>query len=314
MPLKKCISYIVKITWFNLLFIFIIYACTSRVDIDFQDFEDHYIVNSIIVSDSPFRVCLTKSMRSNSEESFSFIDRALVKVSDGENSFLLSYVGEGIFQNDTFPHYGTEYILNIKLDNGLVLKAKTYSPEKPKINIIPSVKEDLVNVKLNDNLIERNTYWVGIKTYSITNERYYYDPYIYLDCLLFDDFNRRRTGEVKHGIIYSYHFMARLTDESFDGVISFNVPRSWPDSYNDIDYKMILYIINADEHLDQYMKSALIQYDLGVIGDMPVFHTPVDMYSNIENGKGIFGSYTISQFDITTPESIYQNNETGNTK
>ena len=106
---------------------------------------------------------------------------------------------------------------------------------------------------------------------------------------------------------YSYHFYARLTDLSFNGKqADFRIPVYWIQRENNPhdNFRQYLYIINADKHLDQYMKAALVQYELGVIGDMPVFHTPINMYSNITNGKGIFGSYTIRQFDITYPEGL----------
>lgn len=260
-------------------------------------------------------VNVSASIPVDQNELIKIVPDASVSIMYDDIKMPLGYQGNGIYSSQFIPISGNKYSLDVIVPDKFNLRSNTIIPHKPQIELFPYKDQNLIQITIKDSKAEKNSYWIGQKVINKRSGSVYYETYIYSDFLYFDDFNRTSGGEILEGIRNSYHFYARLDDYLFSGKeVSILMPRKWPQDNNDIDYKMILYIINADEHLDQYMKSALIQYDLGVIGDMPVFHTPVDMYSNIENGKGIFGSYTISQFDITTPESIYQNNETGNTK
>ncbi len=289
----------------TILFLLVICSCVKQVDLDFEDYQSHPVVNALLVPDSVMAVHLSLSSRADKPEVFPELTRAKVEISDGTSSIELANQGNGEYRGTQLPLPGKEYKLKVLLENGELLKSKTKIPTSPDIKIYPDLENNLAKVTIIDNSLEKNFYWIGLKVLDIESSYAYYATYFYSDFLLFDDFNRTQGGEIIEGVKYSYHFFARLDDYNFNGKeISFYTPRRWPTSGKKIDYVLILYIINADEHLDRYMKSALIQYDLRVIGDMPVFHTPINMYSNIENGKGIFGSYTMSQFDITTPSIL----------
>ncbi|NLX30072.1 MAG: DUF4249 family protein [Bacteroidales bacterium] len=297
--------------------ILIVCNCVTSVNPDFCDYQSSVVVNSILVPDSFIKVHISSSLRSDLSERIISIDDALVLISGDSSKYITTHFGNGIYGDSICPTAGKGYKLEIVMKNGNRLFGYTKIPEIPNIILTPFPDENQVKVTIVDNSNEDNFYWVGQKSFTYSGWMMYYETYVSSDFNLFDDFNRTRSADITGRMNNSYHFYARLPDTKFKGKeVSFKIPHYFSDSedYNNLPFRVYLYIINADEHLDQYMKSALIQYDLGVIGDMPVFHTPVDMYSNIENGKGIFGSYTISQFDITTPESIYQNNETGNTK
>lgn len=292
----------IELFLFFVLILLFFNSCVKDVTPEFKGYKSHLVVNSLLVPDSIISVHLSLSVRSDNEDNFPDYSDATVEIEDGNHKTGTIYQGNGKYTADSYPVSGETYNLIIKMENGEFLKSETRIPSKPIIKILPIFEKNLLQVNISDNSHEKNYYWVGIKIYDKSSSQSYYETYFYSDFLLFDDFNRTQDGELIEGVRYSYHFYARLDDSNFNGKeISFLTPRKWPEPDDFIDYIFFLYIINADEHLDKYMKSALIQYELGVIGDMPVFHTPIDMYSNIENGKGIFGSYTISQFDITTP-------------
>lgn len=286
----------------SILLTFMLASCVSQVDPDFPYYKGNVVINSLLVPDSVIRVHISESVKSDLPEIFPTIINAKVEITGEKKVFQLVHQGQGFYEADVLPVSGVEYRLGILFPDESLVTATTKVPINPKIYTTALKESNLVKVTIEDNLNERNFYWVGMKERILTSDDFFYETYVYSDLLLFDDFNRTRDSEVREGIAYSYHFFARLDDGFFNGsTVSFNIPRKWPRSDDIIDYALYVYIINADKHLDQYMKSALIQYELGVIGDMPVFHTPLDIYSNIENGKGIFGSYTISQFDITVP-------------
>lgn len=301
----------------TLFLVMVVYSCVTSVDPDFTRFKSSVIVNSILIPDSFLNVHLSSSIRSDLLEEFATIENATLLISEKNRKYKIPYFRDGIYKDSIYPKAGVEYKLEIFLQDGVELIAYTNIPEGSIINLTPLPNEKQVKVTIVDNANEDNYYWVGQKSFSFSGYMTYYETYVSSDFALFDDFNRTRSEDITGRMNNSYHFYARLPDTRFKGrEVSFSIPHYFSDSeaYFDLPYRVYLYIINADEHLDHYMKSALIQYELGVIGDMPVFHTPIDMYTNIENGKGIFGSCTISQFDITTPESINQKNVPPNEK
>jgi hypothetical protein len=277
-------------------------SCTKEITPGFKDYAKEVVVNSLLVPDSFLTVLLSESLRSDKEEIFPLISDAEVEISDGKNPTKLLRQGNGKYLSGINPLPGAAYSLKIVTRDGKQLNASTKIPEQPQISITPLADEKLVQITIKDNPEETNFYWIGKKNYSFSRGTEN-ETYIFSDFLLFDEFNRSKYYDINNKFTYEYHFYARLEDTQFNGrSVSFSLHHHWADPGRDhLDYRAYIFIINADRHLDQYMKSALIQYELRVYGDAPIFQTPFDMYSNISNGKGIFGSYTISQFDITEP-------------
>jgi hypothetical protein len=287
--------------------VFGFFSCVKEVTLDFRDYQPHLVVNSLLVPDSAMKVNISKSVRSDKEEVFPPVNDTHVEITDGKTVFELVNMGNGIYTAPVQPVSGKNYLLKVIAGDGKTMTASSKIPFSPDIHLTPIVEDNYVQVAIIDNPAEKNFYWVGMRNYYVSDKKFMYESYIESNFLLFDDFNRTRSEDRFMRKTYSYHFYARLTDLSFNGKqADFRIPVFWmkrEENPHD-NYRQYLYIINADQHLDQYMKAALVQYELGVIGDMPVFHTPINMYSNISNGQGIFGSYTISQFDITYPEGL----------
>ncbi len=251
-------------------------SCVSRVELDFCDFESKVVVNSLLVPDSVIRVSLSESIPSDKEEIFPAYTNAIVEVFDGQETIPLYHMGKGIFESPKTPVRGHSYHLRIQDRDGGKINATTKIPNQPLIQITPIADKNLVKVTISDDPFEQNFYWIGQKVYSIINETTYYTTYLDIDNIIFDDFNRSETENNDKSKFFSYHFYARLSDYAINGKdISFNLPRNWSNPEDSISSIVYLYVINADEHLDKYLKSALVQYDLRVIGDMPVFHTPM---------------------------------------
>jgi hypothetical protein len=292
---------------FPFMIVFGFVSCVKEVTLDFRDFQSHLVVNSLLVPDSIIKVNISKSVCSDKEEVFPPVNDAIVEITDGKNVFKLVNSGDGNYTIPVQPVSGGNYALKVISGDGITMSASSDIPFPLNIHLTPIVEDNYVQVTILDNPAEKNVYWVGMRGYRVSEKKYMYESYIESNFLLFDDFNRTRSEDRFMRKTYSYHFYARLTDLSFNGKqADFRIPVYWmkrEDNPHD-NYRQYLYILNADHHLDQYMKAALVQYELGVIGDMPVFHTPINIYSNISNGKGIFGSYTISQFDITYPEGL----------
>ncbi len=285
---------------FLILFL-LISSCQKDANLNLRDYESHLVANCFLTPDSALSVDLSESVRSDLKPDFKPVTGARVIISDQRSEFLLAETGKGRYIHPFRPIPGESYSLEIVPAEGKGLFASTTIPSSPEIKVHSIPADSIVQLTIKDKPGERNIYWVGLQFYDWNRQSLYNMPYISSNLILFDDFNRVR-GEDMSGLMqYSYHFYARLEDTAFrGGEVTFELSYLWPDwdPGSDTD-RSYAYVISADEHFDRYMKSALIQYELGVISDLPVFHTPINIYSNIENGRGIFGSYTLSLHEIT---------------
>ncbi|HNX79095.1 MAG TPA: DUF4249 family protein [Prolixibacteraceae bacterium] len=279
-------------------------SCVREIDLDFGKVPVYYVVSAMLNPDSVFRVNLSRSLRVDQPGPFPLVNDAVVEVSGGGSTLRLIPDDKGNYLLAQKPQKGMEYDLKISCADGTILRASTKVPEEPVVSVLPLPAENYLQVTIIDRTSTEDFYWVGIRGYDAEDKKYYFETYVESNFLSFDDFNRTKTIDRFGRNTWGYHFYARLPDLSFQGKQAvFKIPWYWlPEGEPYSPYwKNFLYIINADRHLDQYLKTAVIQYELGVIGDMPVFYTPIDMYGNISSGKGIFGSCTFSQFDVTQP-------------
>ncbi len=279
-------------------------GCIQNVELDFQGFESNIVLNCVLTPDSIVRVKITESVRAENQETFTSVNELKVTINNSTTEMILNHVGNGEYVSDNMPESGKKYKLLVEGQSIKNLEAVTTIPTHLDVSVKLIPENDILTIRIKDDPDQKNYYWICKKNYYAPRREFEYETYLSSDYLLLDDFNRIRGEDLSGVMNFSYHFFARLEDVNFNGKeVVFELSHRFTEQYEGEFrfYKRYLYIFNADEHLDKYMKSALIQYELGVIGDMPVFHTPIDMYSNIENGKGIFGSYTLSQFDITTP-------------
>jgi hypothetical protein len=292
-----------KTAWFVLTGMAFV-CCVRDVTPDFSNFRPDLVINGLMVPDSMVRINISASLRADQEGPFLAETDALAEISDGRNDYRLASLGNGDYSGLFRPVSGSTYTLKVVSREGKTFTASTTVPFRPDIRLSSLVPEHYVRVTLRDDPAEENFYWIGKKTYDIPENRTTYEGYIESDFLLFDDFNRTGSTDRYGRNTYAYQFYARLPDVSFNGKETvFTVPQYWipAEELKRHPSRSVLYVINADRHLDQYLKAALVQYDLRLSGDLPVFHTPISIYSNITHGKGIFGSYTLSELDITLP-------------
>jgi len=99
--------------------------------------------------------------------------------------------------------------------------------------------------------------------------------------------------EAKYG--FTLFLGVRLSDEGYDGQpMNFIVPDII--EATQFNYTEAVHILNADEHYNKYLKTTIINR-IKETSDLPFFE-PVQMYSNIKNGYGIFGSCTITSIKL----------------
>jgi hypothetical protein len=101
-----------------------------------------------------------------------------------------------------------------------------------------------------------------------------------------DDFNRRIYENGLYKFEYEYYIRFTENELSTDQTEVIFYPQY-------ISSPIEVFLLSVDYHLDKYMKSSLLIHDMDLYAqDMPIIYSPFPMYSNINGGTGIFGSYT----------------------
>ncbi|WP_159517727.1 DUF4249 domain-containing protein [Sunxiuqinia indica] len=282
----------------NLLFfsVMIMLSCEQVVDFDYQA-ERKICLNCILNPDSTVRVDLYYTRTLDETGEFEPVTNATLEFfENGEPWGTANPVSEGNYQLDKKPLEGKTYAVKCTAPGNLPLTAETTVQEKPDVTYVVRSKEKskgwqagqtgesthfynlLVDYRLNDQP-GNDFYWnyeifwyTPYQKYNFVHHVSYISPYI-------DDFNRVVEPESKNGFYYYYY--ARLTDVG--------VNESQLEFSKDTDTRVIDIFFNADEHYDRYMKSSVQSWLIEEWDDLP-FKEPVQIYSNIENGTGIFGS------------------------
>lgn len=271
----------------------ILLSCEQVVDFDYQA-EQKISLNCILNPDSTVRLDLYYTRTLDETGEFEPVSRATIEFfENGEPWGTANHISKGNYSLDKKPLPGKTYAVKCSTPGNLPLTAETTVQEKPDITYVVQSKERykgwdfsessrfynlVVDYQLKDQH-EKDFYWnyqlfwyAAKKKYNFSSALSYLSTYI-------DDFNREVEPEVKYG--FYYHFYARLTDAGVDGnVLEFS---------KDMTTRDIDVFFNADEHYDKYMKSSIQSWLIEEWQDLP-FKEPVQIYSNIENGTGIFGS------------------------
>jgi len=279
-----------KFHWFLIIF-FIIISCEKEVTLHLNS-QSKLTFNCILNPDSTIHATLTQSRGLNDTGDFMNIEGAEIKLFENTN-FLgaMNDRGNGKYSFNYKPLPGQTYNVEIAKKNYPKATAQTTVPQGVKIEFVQKVEEPdeynrlLTEIKINDST-GSNYYWYY--TYSINIELNYkyisslyslYSPY-------FDDFNKTIEPESRYGYYYSQ--MVRIEDKNNDGQIL-----SWG-IYKRIDdrYRIYYVVLETDQHYDKYLKSSV---QMRMLEDETIpLNEPIQIYSNIENGYGIFGANIIS--------------------
>lgn len=145
-------------------------------------------------------------------------------------------------------------------------------------------------ISITRNPSEKSVYWISAKGFSWYNGKPFYDiaPAIYSDCSFADDFNR--LVEQGYGYMYIYEYYIRLISEEVPtDTISVQFH---PAGIHIIDGSQEVFVLSVDYHLDKYMKSSILLEEIDMYAeDVPIVYAPFPIYTNINGGTGIFGSY-----------------------
>ncbi len=278
-----------------LLIICLLFSCEKETDIKFEN-SNFIVINSFFSPDSIFKVNVSESLSIINSSNVNFIENASIELyEDGNIIRELVYDNNGNYFIDYKPLQQKEYKIKVISPEGYNCEAINIIPQKTEIISIDTLtditKPDELICKINfeDNQSTLDFYFLEIRTiagsYTFEYPLGNFDTIYYEESIDFDYTDniieyKIGTSMITYGVIFS--------DELINGEqkeISITINKY---AISDIPNNAIkFYLKNISEDFYLYAKS----YSMLLDEEIDILAEPIQVYSNISNGFGIFGGY-----------------------
>jgi hypothetical protein len=294
---------------------FTLQACEKKLDIDLPENEKKIVLNGIINPDSLIRVNVSRSQNIlDKDEDIQYLINADVQLFiNDEYAEDLIYSDRGYYESSIIPQTENIYEITVAYPslNSISAKTKLISAV-PILNVDTTVIQEQnddrysefpvyngyeihYKIDIKDNADERNYYFLSL--YSIVpsfdeegNLTEYYDYYEWYDSndLIYNDENQDFIIDGIHGKVFS--------DELFNGN-TYTIDLEtyyWPQRddvgniYQPSDVKTYIILLTVNEEMFRYIKS----YNLNQTTVDNPFAQPVQIFSNVDEGLGLFTGYS----------------------
>lgn len=295
------------------LICFAFLSCEESIDIKSDNDSSQIVLNSIISTDSVWRVNLSYSKSIFSPDDFELIDDASVKVNNLNNgqSFFLESKGNGCYGRALNPNEGHNYELVITTKDSRIVKARTYVPSVLEVDVVKNSSIDMngdetieIDIEIEDNPDEDNFYvWELVEnTAPIVEEQPNDAPIENLDI----NYSIASEDEGEDENLKTLNSQIFVSDKEFTGkkyaarvtigkeVLENIQNPELPAGESHARFSLRVMAVSAD--LFEYLRT----YELYRQSEIKVtsISQPVSVYSNIEHGLGIFGGYLLKEFPI----------------
>jgi len=293
---------VIKIIVLFLVISLVIFSCEKDITLELNKEHSRFCLNCILEAGTDSVVIfVTKTTAIEDSNTFEPITNAQIELRK-ESELLTGMVNKGngkyVFRHK--PESGKKYEILAVVGENNFMTAETTVPFPPDCNA-RFIQDTILDshwykgyrtinrfaVEIND-LQTKDYYWLQtgtIKNYGIDFTNSYYTDKIY-----FDEFNRYFYQDSNYPFTsYEYIGALRLDDSLFpESKIQFSISGRPPKT---------IFIYNADIHFDKYYKSSIKQFLTYEYEGLPIFE-PIQIYSNIKNGLGIFGSIAVTKIYI----------------
>lgn len=277
-------------------------ACHTPIDLDLINIDNKIVVNSAFSPDSLIKIYLTSDyspLIDYYEYDFENINSAAIYLY--HNNIIIdtfSFIGNGEYLSNIYPLIGYSYKIKIQAEYFNNVEAYDLIPETVPITSISykPTDDEIYNIKFNIVFADPPE-----KNYYVLH--FPHEEYFISDDPVFGQYNSRDD---------EYIFV--FDDEIFSGNTysltvygNIGIPSHWDDSTRNFHF----YLHSISENLYKYFKTynkqvkrrgddLLELYQKGLV-------EPIPIYSNIENGLGIFGGFSTSCDSVFLPDSIINN-------
>ena len=291
---------------FSISVLSIMFSCTKQIDFTADQIQEKIVVNSLFTEDSLWNAHISHSRSVLDNSPHNFLDNATVSVFDESNNLVttLNHVSDGFYQSSSAtPIANQTYRLEVDAPGYNSVSATNSIPtEVPIINVDTISTEDsegnpVLQVTMNF------TDPVGVSNYYMLEMQYVLD----YSQWGFEEEERERLeitcNDPNIESVNSFSFLGEenaynyllLKDDQFDGqnyTLRFYVI-NWAD-FKDIDLTGEIRLMNTSEEFFNYRKS----YEVYENAINNPFSQPVQVFSNIVGGMGVFAGGTLNVWPV----------------
>lgn len=278
------------------------FSCDEVVEVDYSS-SSQACLNCILNPDSLINLSLYYSQALDKNSDFIAIENAEITLFENEEEKAkFTHIEGGTYRLNIYPKENKTYRISAVINSSLQLTAETTVPARPSIDTIAVEKVKNTNWRDTDSTTQyynltvkyqivdtngENSYWNYELLWNYSAQKYIFNSAPSYFSLYADNFNREVDSEKALG--FYYHFYVRQTDTSADGgALKFD---------KNLTSRNKDYFFSADEHYDRYLKSSIQSWIVEEWDELPLSE-PVKIYSNVENGTGIFGSAAFTSFNF----------------
>lgn len=279
-------------------------ACEKEIELKSDEITPRIVVNSLFTANDTIQLSVSESRSVLYEGILPNVTNATAKLFDGNGALLgtFTHIENGNYLlADVLPIVGSTYTLEVAAPGFETVTASSSTPSIINITSIDTATQFLTypqlqfDIAFNDDPSQKNYY--GIR---ITSEVYDIDPETEEKTLLYKNtgFNSREFYIINgyedvDGEIYGNELY--FSDETFNGQTTIFTARTYRNELTEFQEGFyVVSIISMSEELFKY-NVTFSKYQEAQ-GDF--FAEPVRVYSNVENGFGIFGGSSVESDTI----------------
>ena len=297
---------------FLLLSISLVYiSCEKIIPFEGDVNVPKLVINSIFESDSTFKVHVSSSRSVIDTASFQNIEDAIVTIKDDNGNIIetLNHIDNGFYSGQTYPSQNKIYTLKVNHPNYNNISASDSLPSPITINNVDTLKvEDPINgdrlqISMNFDDPENTQNYYLIETYSVNEylviknsdtTEYELDTtkqYMVLTDEVFQNGGSPwREQGLFNDLLFNGQNKTLELEIPYEDISEIGIGYEW--SYKTKSARVYLHNISKSYY---YYRTSLELYQ-SASGNP--FAQPVQVYSNIENGFGVFAGSQISYFDL----------------
>jgi len=286
-----------RVTYCMFLFgCFLLESCVKELPFDIGQSEIP-VVNCLLTNDSIQQLSLTQSVKITNPYYFKEIKDAEISLStDSEVVGYFDRVSYGTWQLNYTPVEGNVYELHVKLSDGRELKASTTMPMANRFD--PLINEDHYPTKNFRQLSADFPCWIYILTedtpaqdlmHPLPNQKARLINNLGTNHPWIDRFNKHENmSDIEMEVsmpFYDFYLRVQSFPDTIQGSVSFGIQAGY-------SYYSYIYFRTVSEEYDRYLKSSIQKMNVYQDENDPVYmFDESKVYSNIQNGTGIFGAY-----------------------
>jgi len=299
----------------NLLPIFLILSaltlsnCTKEIEFDAQDIAPRIVVNSLFTNDSIWSAHISRSVGVLETTSYTTIDNASVNIFDDNANLVttLTHQGNGLYTSPTgiTPQANQSYTIEASASGYESVNASNSIPSAVPIyqlDTVTSTNSDgetilEATITFQDPPNISNYYMLEVFVTGMYYDEWEQDSIeirepLQISC---DDINVETVNRFNFGGFENTYLYLMLKDQNFDGEnysLTFSVINYA--ELKEMDLFGEIRLVNTSEEYFNYLKS-FNMYQRTINNP---FATPVQVYSNVNNGMGIFAGGTLTSWTV----------------